>query len=68
MSGAYGTMPIEKVTLDGNTVTFMIVSQFGQRRFEMNFEGKIDGPSLTGQLKMFWGDQDITGSKISSCF
>ena len=57
MSGMYGTTPIEKITLEGDKVTFKVTPEFGRMRFEMNFEGKLDGSKLTGELK----NQEVPG-------
>jgi hypothetical protein len=68
LSGMYGTAPIEKVNLEGDKVSFKIVMEFGRRTFEMNFEGSIDGPKLTGELTTFRGAQKISGKKVSPIF
>jgi hypothetical protein len=68
LSGMYGTTPIEKISLEGDKVTFKLVQEFGQRRFEMDFEAKIDGSSLSGELKTQRGAQTVVGKKISSVF
>jgi len=68
MSGMYGTTPIEKIALEGDKVSFKVTPEFGRMRFEMNFEGKLDGSKLTGELKNPRGSQEITGKKASSIF
>jgi hypothetical protein len=68
MSGMFGINPVEKVTLDGDKVSFKIAPEFGRMRFEMNFEGKLDGSTLTGDLSAFRGAQKVTGKKVSSIF
>jgi len=65
MSGMYGLNPIDKITLEGNKVTFKITPEFGRMRFEMNFEGKIEGSKITGELKNQRGNQTVTGKKIN---
>jgi hypothetical protein len=65
MSGMYGTTPIDKITIEGDKVTFKVTPEFGRMRFEMNFEGKLDGSKLTGELKNQRGSQTVTGKKIS---
>ncbi len=65
MSGMYGITPIDKITLEGDKVTFKIASEFGRMRFEMDFEGKLDGTKLTGELKNPRGSQTVTGKKVS---
>jgi hypothetical protein len=66
MSGMYGMNPIDKITIEGDKVTFKITPEFGRMRFEMNFEGKIDGSKLTGEMKNQRGNQEVTGKKIGS--
>jgi len=66
MTGMYGINPVDKITLDGDKVNFTITPQFGRMRFEMNFEGKIEGDKLTGELKNQRGNQTVTGKKIGS--
>jgi hypothetical protein len=68
MSGMYGTAPIEKVNLEGDKISFKVEMQFGPRRMEMDFEGKLDGSSLTGELKTQRGNQQVAGKKVSSIF
>jgi hypothetical protein len=63
MSGLYGTTSIDKITLEGDKVTFKVTPEFGRMRFEMNFEGKLDGSKLTGELKNPRGSQTVTGKK-----
>jgi hypothetical protein len=66
MSGLYGMNPISKITLEGDKVTFKITPEFGRQRFEMDFEGKLDGSKLTGELKNPRGSQTVTGRKMGS--
>jgi hypothetical protein len=68
MSGMYGVNPIEKVNLEGDKVSFKMVSEFGRRRFEMNFEGKLTDSTLTGELKTSRGAQQVSGKKIATVF
>jgi hypothetical protein len=68
MSGIYGTTPIEKITLEGDKVNFKVTPEFGRQRFEMTFEGKLDGSKLTGELKNPRGSQVVVGKKNISVF
>ncbi len=68
LSGMYGSMPIEKIALDGDQISFKIVMKFGDREFEMNFAGKIEEDKLTGELKTSRGAQKVTGKKIVRTF
>ncbi len=64
MSGLYGAIALEKVDLEGDKVSFKVVLEFGERKFEMSFEGKLDGPKLTGELTTSRGSQKVTGAKV----
>lgn len=68
MSGLYGTISIEKVNLADDKVSFKIVREFGERKFEMSFEGKLAESKLTGELKTSRGTRKVTGKKIIRTF
>lgn len=74
MTALYGAMPVKKVNLEDGKVTFKIVMEFGERKFEMNFEGKIAEqdlarePKLTGELKTSFGTSKVTGKKVVRTF
>lgn len=64
MSGLYGTIPVKKVNLEDGQVSFLMVVEFGDRTFEMNFEGKLAESKLTGEMTTSRGTQKITGTKV----
>ena len=64
MSGLYGAIPVKKVNLEDNKVSFKIVLEFGERKFEMSFEGKLEDSKLTGELTSERGSQKIKGTKV----
>ena len=64
MSGLYGSIAIEKVNLKGDEVSFKVALEFGERKFEMSFEGKLEGSKLTGELTTSRGNQKVTGTKV----
>ena len=64
MTGLYGAMPIKKIELTEGKVTFMIVMQFGENKFEMNFEGKIEEGKFLGEMKTSRGANKVTGTKV----
>ena len=64
MSGLYGSIAIEKVNLEGYKVSFKTVLEFGERKFEMSFEGKIEESKLAGELTTSRGNQKVTGTKV----
>jgi len=68
MSGLYGAIPVKKVNLEGNQVSFKIVLEFGDQRFEMDFVGKLDDSKLTGELTSERGSQKIKGTKVIRTF
>jgi len=68
MSGLYGAIPIKKVNLEDDKVSFKIVLEFGEQRFEMSFEGKLDDSKLTGELTSDRGSQKIKGTKVIRTF
>ncbi len=68
MSGLYGAIPIKKVNLEGNQVSFKIVLEFGEQRFEMDFEGKLDDSKLAGELTSSRFTQKIKGTKVVRTF
>ena len=57
---------IEKVNLEGNKVSFKATVQFGERKFEMSFEGALEGSKLTGELTTSRGSRKVTGTKAAS--
>ena len=64
MSGMYGVLPIKKIELKDNKVTFEAKWEFGERSFEMSFGGKLADEKLTGQITTSRGTQKIEGSKV----
>ena len=68
MSGLYGAIPVKKVNLEDGKVTFKIVLEFGDQKFEMDFAGKLEGSKLAGELTSDRFRSKITGTKIVSRF
>ncbi len=64
MSGIYGAIPIKKVNLEDNKVSFKTILEFGERKFEMSFEGKLEESKLTGELTTSRGSRKVTGVKV----
>lgn len=64
MSGLYGTIPIKKVNFEDDKVSFKIVMEFGERKFEMTFEGKLKESKLVGELTTSRGTTKVTGTKV----
>jgi hypothetical protein len=63
MSALYGSTPIKKINLDGNKVSFKYVLEFGDRKYEMSFEGKIVESKLTGEVKTSRDTSKVTGTR-----
>ena len=68
MSALYGSSAIDKITLGGNQLSFRYAVQFGDREFESDFQGRIDGDTLTGELTTSQGARKVTGKKVVSSF
>jgi hypothetical protein len=68
MSGLYGAIPVKKVNLEDDKVSFNLVLEFGERKFEMSFEGKMADSKLTGELTTSRGTQKVTGKKVVRAF
>ena len=64
MSGMYGAIPVKKVNLENDKVSFNLVREFGERKLEMSFEGKLEESKLTGELTTSRGSQKVTGTKV----
>jgi len=64
MTGRYGALPIEEITLDGDNVSFKMTMAFGDQTFAMAFAGKLADATLTGELTSDRGSQKITGTKV----
>lgn len=68
MTGRYeffgGEIPMKDLKLDGDKVTFYI--EFGppDQTFKMEFNGKLDGKTLKGQMESDRGTSEITGTKL----
>ena len=68
MSGMYGAIPIEKFNLEDDQVSFKTVLEFGERKFEMSFEGKLAEAKLAGELTTSRGTRKVTGTKVIRSF
>ena len=68
MSGLYGTIPVKNVALEGDKVTFKIVFEFGDQKFEMGFAGKLEGSKLAGEMTSSRGSWKIAGTKVVRTF
>ncbi len=64
MSGLYGTIPVRNVALEAGKVTFEIVLEFGDQKFEIGFAGKLEDSRLVGEMTSERGSWKITGTKV----
>ena len=68
LSALYGSMLLKKVNFEDGKVGFKIVVEFGDRKFESNFEGKIQDSKLTGELTSSRGTSKVKGTKVVRTF
>jgi hypothetical protein len=68
MSGLYGSFPIKKVNFEDDKVSFKIVLEFGERKFEISFQGKLADSKLTGELTTSRGTRKVKGTKVVRTF
>lgn len=59
-----GEIPMKDIKLEGDQVTFSIEMGFRDETFQIDFKGKLDGATLTGQLTSPRGTSDVTGKKV----
>ena len=45
-------------------MTWQIAWQLNEQKFQMSFEGKLDGKKLTGEIAASRGTRKVTGNKI----
>jgi hypothetical protein len=65
MSGMYGVSPIDKITLEGDKVSFKVTAGM---RYETTFECKLEGSTLTGLMKTSRDTIEVTGKKTDFVF
>jgi hypothetical protein len=64
MSGLYGTTAVKKVSLADGKVSFDVVFEFGENKFEMGFKGTVKESKLSGELTTSRGTTKVTGTKV----
>jgi hypothetical protein len=64
LSALYGAMAVKKVNFQDGKVSFKITMEFGDRTFEMDFAGKIQGTKLEGEISTQMGSQKVTGTRV----
>ena len=68
MSALYGTIPIKEVSFEEGKVGFKIVMEFGERKFESSFAGKLAESKLTGEVTSSRGASKVAGKKVVRTF
>ncbi len=66
LSALYGAIPVEKINLEGNQVSFKTSIPFGDQDREISFAGRLDNKKLTGELTTSSGAQKVEGTRIPS--
>lgn len=68
MSALYGSMTLKKVNFEEGKLSFKLVVEFGENKFESTFEGKIQDSKLTGELTSSRGTRKVKGTKVVRTF
>jgi hypothetical protein len=56
---------IEKINLDGLTISFKVERGFGELRYPIEFNGSLEGGELKGQFISPWGPREVVGKKLA---
>jgi len=57
-------IPIQDLKLEDNSVTFAIVTSFGDQTYRSDFKGTLAGKSLKGQITSDRGTTEVDGKKM----
>ncbi|UCF14007.1 MAG: hypothetical protein JSW59_11400, partial [Phycisphaerales bacterium] len=63
LSAMYGPIAVKKVDADDGKVTFEAVADFGERKYEISFAGRVENRKLTGELTTSRGTREVTGQR-----
>jgi hypothetical protein len=63
LSALYGTVPVEKVTLEGENLSFKTTMSFGDQKSEISFTAKLADGKLTGEVITQRGTRKVEGKK-----
>jgi hypothetical protein len=71
LSAMYGPSELEKITVEGNKVSFKQSRTFGDRTFEEEFKCELTGDQLAGEITFSGRDgnpmtQKVTGKKLGA--
>jgi len=64
LSARFGALPINKIGLEEDQVSFEMTLPFGDNEYELSFEAKLEAGKLTGELTTAEGTSEVTGTKI----
>jgi hypothetical protein len=63
LSALYGTVPVEKVTLEGENLSFKTTMSFGDQKSEISFTAKLADDKMTGEVTTQRGTRKVEGKK-----
>jgi hypothetical protein len=63
LSALYGTVPVEKVTLEGENLSFKTTMSFGDQKSEISFTAKLADGKMTGEVTTQRGTRKVEGKK-----
>ena len=61
LTALYGPLPVGKVKLDGNRVSFATTAAFGDQQYEIGFTGTLEGRTLRGEVTSPRGSRTVEG-------
>ena len=64
LSGRFGSMPIKKIGLEENRVSFKLILPYEGNEYEIDFAGELEGRKLTGKLTTAQGSSEVAGTKL----
>lgn len=64
LSALFGSLPVEKVELKDGQLSFKVVLEFGEQKFEMEVKGKVEESKFAGEMVTSRGTAKITGTKV----
>jgi hypothetical protein len=69
MTGTYQVrdreVPVKELKFENGQLTFTIEMSFGDRQFEMDFKGTVQGDQIQGEFTTSRGTREVTGKKVN---
>jgi hypothetical protein len=65
MRSEFGEARVRDGAVSGSTLTFSVVLEFGDNRFEIEFEGEVEGDSASGEGRTPQGSFSWTAERSS---